>query len=172
MKKYLKDSEITELLKKITIISDTREKVNDHILKYFDNKKIPYIKRSLQTGDYSAMIGDMTLEHEITIERKSSLDELAGNLTTDRQRLEGEFTRAKADGLKVILLIENGSWEDIELHNYISKLEPKSFTATLYAWQVRYNITVNFCKPNTSGKIIYGHLYYAAREALKKGEVI
>lgn len=172
MKKYLKDSEITELLKKITIVSDTREKANEHILKYFDDKKIPYIKRSLHTGDYSAMIGDMTLEHELTIERKSSLDELAGNLTTDRQRFENEFIRAKANGLKVILLIENGSWEDIELHNYTSKLEPKSFTATLYAWQVRYNITVNFCKPNTSGKIIYGLLYYAAREALKKGEVI
>jgi ERCC4-type nuclease len=172
MKRHYTKTEIDELLKQLTIVVDTREKVNDHITGYFDKNKVAHISRALATGDYSAMIGDMTLEHELTVERKSSLDELAGNLTTDRQRFEDEFTRAKADGLKVILLIENGSWEDIELHNYTSKLEPKSFTATLYAWQVRYNITVNFCKPNTSGKIIYGHLYYAAREALKKGEVI
>lgn len=172
MKKYLKDSEITELLKKITIVSDTREKVNEHILKYFDDKKIPYIKRSLQTGDYSAMIGDMTLEHEIVIERKASLDELAGNFTTDRQRFEDEFTRAKAEGLKVYLIIESASLSDIFLHNYISRLEPKSLLASLLSWQVRYNITINFCKPSESGQIIHGILYYAAREALKKGEMI
>jgi ERCC4-type nuclease len=172
MKRHYTKTEIDELLKQLTIVVDTREKVNEHILKYFDDKKIPYIKRSLQTGDYSAMIGDMTLEHEIVIERKASLDELAGNLTADRQRFEDEMIRAKAEGLKVYLLIESASLSDIFLHNYISKLEPKSLLASLLSWQVRYNITITFCKPSESGQIIYGILYYAAREALKKGEVI
>jgi ERCC4-type nuclease len=115
------------------------------------------------------MIGDMTLEHEVAIERKASLNELAGNMTVDRDRITDEFTRAKADGLKVFFLIENASWSDIFLHNYQSKLLPKSMIATLLAWQIRYNLTVIFCKPSETGQIIYGLLYYAARESLKKG---
>jgi ERCC4-type nuclease len=172
MKKYRTDKEISELLKQITIIADTREQVNGHITDYFDKNKIAYITRKIDTGDYSAMIGDMTLEHDVVIEKKNGLDEIAGNFTVDRQRFEDEFTRAKAGGLKVFLLIENASWGDILLHNYRSKLEPKSLIASLLSWQVRFNITVTFCKPSETGQIIYGILYYAAREALKKGEIL
>ena len=167
----MSEKEITETLKSLTVISDKREQVNSHILAYLNSKKIHYIERSLQTGDYSAMIGDMTLEHDVVVERKASLDELAGNFTVDRQRFEDEFTRAKAEGLKVFLLIENASWEKILLHDYRSKLAPKSLIASLLSWQVRFNITIIFCKPSETGQIIYGTLYYAAREALKKGEL-
>lgn len=171
MRKYMTDKEINEQLKTLTIISDKREQVNQHILKYFDEKKIEYIERSLSTGDYSAMLGDMTLESDVVVERKANLDEIAGDFTVDRQRFEDEFTRAKAEGLKVYLLIENASWTSIFLHDYRSKLEPKSLIASLLSWQVRFNITVVFCKPNESGQIIHGILYYAAREALRKGQI-
>ena len=172
MRQYRTDAEIKALLKQLTIICDTREQVNGNITGYLDSKKIPYISRKLDTGDYSAMIGDMTLEHDIVIEKKNGLDEIAGNFTADRQRFEDEFTRAKAEGLKVFLLIENATWSDILLHNYRSKLSPKSLIASLLSWQVRFNITVTFCKPSESGQIIYGILYYAAREALKKGDLL
>ena len=72
------------------------------------------------------MIGNMTLEHDVVIEKKNGLDEIAGNFTVDRQRFEDEFIRAKAEGLKVFLIIENASWSDILLHNYRSKLTPKA----------------------------------------------
>lgn len=169
MRRYYTDKEIAEQLKRLTIIADSREQVNGHVTGYFDQRKVAYTTRKLETGDYSAMIGDMTLEHEVVVERKASLDELASNLV-DRQRLEDEFTRAKAIGLKVFLLIENASLSDIFLHNYRSKYAVNSFIGTLLAWQIRYNITVIFCKPSESGQIIYGLMYYAAREALKKGE--
>jgi ERCC4-type nuclease len=116
------------------------------------------------------MIDEQTLEHEVVIEKKNSIDEIAGNFTADRQRFEDEFTRAKAEGLKVFLVIENCSWSDIFLHNYRSKLEPKSLIASLLSWQVRFNITICFCKPEETGQIIHGILFYAAREALKRGE--
>ena len=169
MRKYLTEKEINERLKELTIVVDTREQVNQHITSYFDSKKIPYITRKLDTGDYSAMIGSCTLERELVIEKKNGLDELAGNFTADRQRFEDEFIRAKAEDLKVFLLVENASWDDILLHNYRSKLDPKSLMASLLSWQVRYNITVNFCNANNTGQIIYMTLYYAAREALKNG---
>ena len=171
MRRYYTDKEIAEQLKRLTIIADSREQVNGHVTGYFDKRKVAYTTRKLDTGDYSAMIGDMTLEHDVVIEKKNGLDEIAGNFTVDRQRFENEFTRAKADGLKVFLLIENASWSDILLHNYRSKLTPKSLIASLFSWQVRFNITIIFCKPSETGQIIYGILYYAAREALKKGEM-
>lgn len=171
MKRHYTDKEITDLLKQLTIICDSREQVNENITGYLDSKKIPHITRKLATGDYSAMIGDMTLEHDVVIEKKNGLDEIAGNFTVDRQRFEDEFLRAKAGGTKVYLLIENASWGDIFLHNYRSKLKSQSLLASLLAWQVRFNITIIFCKPSETGQIIYGILYYAAREALKKGEL-
>lgn len=169
MVKYLTDKEINEQLKQLTVIIDTREQVNGEIVGYFDKHKVAHATRKLDTADYSAMLGDMTLEHEVAVERKASIDEIAGNFTADRERFEREFLRAKAEGLKVFLIIENCSWSDIFLHNYRSKLEPKSLIASLLAWQVRFNITICFCKPNETGQIIHGILYYAAREALKNG---
>lgn len=171
MTRHYTDKEITELLKQLTIIVDSREQVNGHVTGYLDSKKIPHITRKLDTGDYSAMIGDMTLEHDAICERKANLDELASNFTVDRERLEREFLRAKADGIKVFLILENASWSDIFLHNYRSKLAPKSLIASLLSWQVRFNITIIFCKPSETGQIIHGILYYAAREHLKKGGV-
>lgn len=170
MKRHYTDKEISDLLKQLTIICDSREQVNGHVTGYFDKNKVAHTTRKLDTGDYSAMIGDLTLEHDVVIEKKNGLDEIAGNFTVSRQRFEDEFMRAKAEGLKVFLLIENASWSDILLHNYRSQLKPQSLIASLLSWQVRFNITVLFCKPNETGQIIHGILYYAAREALKKGE--
>jgi len=169
LRRHYTDKEITELLKQMVIVCDTREQENGHVTGYLDKRKVAHMSRKLDTGDYSAMIGDMTLEHEVVVERKNSLDELASNMV-DRIRIEDEFTRAKASGIKVFLLVENASWTDIFLQNYRSKYAVNSFIGTLLAWQIRYNITVTFCKSTESGQIIYGILYYAAREALKKGE--
>jgi ERCC4-type nuclease len=169
MKRYYTDTEIKNALKSLTVICDSREQVNAHVTGYLDSKKIPHTTRKLDIGDYSAMLGNMTLEHSIVIERKANLDELAGNFTADRQRFEDEFTRAKADGMRIYLLIENATWSDILLHNYRSKLTPKSLIASLLSWQARFNITIIFCKPAETGQIIHGILYYAARDALKRG---
>lgn len=170
MKKHYTDKEIGEMLKDLTVICDTREQCNGHITGYLDSKKIPYITRKLDTGDYSGMIYDLTLEHDVVIEKKNGLDEIAGNFTVDRQRFENEFLRAKAENFKVFLIIENASWSDIFLHNYRSKLTPKSLLASLLAWQVRYNLTIIFCKESETAQIIHGILYYAARECLSKGD--
>jgi ERCC4-type nuclease len=167
MRKFFTDAEINKELQGLTIVVDRREKVNQHITSYFVKNKIPYTERSISVGDYSAMLDDMTLEHDVVVERKASIDELCGNMTADRDRFEREFLRAKANKTKVFLLIENCSWSSIFLHDYRSKLSPKSLIATLLSWQVRFNITIIFCKPEETGQIIYGILYYAAREALK-----
>lgn len=168
MVKHWTETDIIEELKKLSVICDTREQ-QTHCKEYFDTKKVPTITRKLDVGDYSAQLGNMTLERDVAIERKHNLDELAGNLTTDRLRFEREFLRAKANNTKVFLIIENGCYEDIYLHNYRSKLSPKSLMASLMSWQVRFNITVIFCEPENTPRLIHQILYYAAREQLIEG---
>ena len=165
MVRHWTDKELAEELSKLTIICDTREQ-STKPQKYFESKGIPFKVRKLDTGDYSAMLGDLTLEHDVFIERKSGLTELSGNFGTERERFTREFTRAKADNAKPFLLIENDSIDDVFVGNYRSKLPPKSLWGSLCTWMVRYNTTVIFCKPENTGKIIAGILYYYAREML------
>ena len=164
----LTESELKARLNELTIIVDTREQ-QTHVIKYFDDKKIPYKQRALETGDYSAMLGKMTLERDIVCERKHGLDELCQNFTSDRLRFEREFMRAKAYGTKVHLIIENATWTDIFLGNYRSKTSSKSLVGSLLSWMVRFNITVTFCKPDETARIIYGIFYYYAKEKLLYG---
>lgn len=168
MNKHLTDRELTELLKGLTIICDTREQ-DTHVQKFFDSKKIPTITRKLDTGDYSCQIGDITFEREIVVERKHNLDEICGNFTAERERFEREFLRAKAYGTRVILIIENASWSDIFIGNYRSKLSSKSLTASILTWLARFDVNIVFCKPDESARIMYGIFYYYVRERLLYG---
>ena len=170
MVKHWTETELTAKLKDLQIIADSREQVNNHLTDYWDKKKVPYFTRKLDIGDYSAQLGDMTLEKDIVIERKRNLDEICGNLTADRDRFEREFLRAKATGTKVFLIIENASWTDIYLQRYRSQLSPKSLMASLMSWQVRFNITIIFCEPENTPRLIHQILYYAAREQLLSGK--
>lgn len=168
MVRHWTEAGLTAELKKLTIIADSREQVNDHLTQWWDRNSIPYVTRKLDIGDYSAQIGDMTLEEDIVIERKRNLDEIAGNFSTSRERFEREFLRAKANGTKVFLIIEDATWEDIYLHNYRSQLSEKSLVASLISFQIRFNITILFCAPQNTPRLIYNLLYYAAREQLKR----
>jgi ERCC4-type nuclease len=169
MVKHWTEADLVAALSDLKIIADSREQVNNHITEYWDRKKVPYFTRKLDVGDYSAQLGDYTLEHDIAVERKHNLDEICGNLTQDRDRFEREFLRAKANGTKVFLLIEDSGWQDIYLHNYRSRLSPKSLMASLMSWQVRFNITVWFCEKENTARLIHQILYYAAREQLLNG---
>lgn len=162
------DAELANELKNLTIIVDSREQSTSP-QKYFESKGIPFVVRKLDSGDYSAMLNNMTLEHDVFIERKASLTELSGNMGINRERFVREFTRAKADKAKPFLLIENDTIDDVFLGNYRSKLPPKSLWGSICTWMTRYNTTVLFCKPENTGRIIYSILYYYSREKLLYG---
>lgn len=177
--KYYKytDKEIQGLLDSIIILTDTREQENKHILKYFDSKNINHQPLKLDHGDYTFMIPinkdlgiyrSMYFNNIISIERKANLEELSGNFTKDRARIESEFLRSKG---KIILLIENASYQDIIMGNYNTRYKPKSFIGTLKAFECRYNLQTNFIDPLYSGNFIYYTFYYAARELLKNGNI-
>ena len=169
MRKLFTDKELNETLSHLKVIADTREQKNSHVSVYLQNKGVEVISRKLNVGDYSVQLGDETFEDDFVVERKADLDELAGNLTSDRERFEREFTRAKARGTKVFLLVENAAWSDIFAHKYKSQMPPKSLIASLLSWQVRYNVTIILVSQMHSAELIYGLLWYAARERLLGG---
>lgn len=168
MIKHWTDRELNEELKKLSIICDTREQ-DRHVEKYFSDKKIPTVVRKLDTGDYSCQLGEQSFERDVVVERKHNLDEICGNFTAERERFEREFMRAKAYGTKVYLIIENATWADIFIGNYRSKLNSKSLFGSLLSWMVRFNITVLFCRPEESARIMYGIFYYYVKERLLYG---
>lgn len=167
------DKEIKELLKSMVILVDSRENANSHILKWFDEKKISYKIEKLEFCDYSFMLPanlplgfnrDLYFTDKISIEKKSGLEEISGNLTTDRLRFESEFIRSKG---KVHLLIENASYEDIIAHKYKTEYNPVSFLASLHSFADRYNFSINFIKDNKySAQFIYYTFYYHLRNYL------
>ena len=152
------DAEIRQKLKDLVVIIDSREQVNYHLLEWLDKHHIQHKSRALETGDYSIMLGNTSFEDEVVIERKANLDEIAGNFTSGRERFEREMIRAKARGTKLFLVVENATWTDIFLHNYRSRLEPKSLFASLMSWQAEYNLTVIFCKSSETAQILYSTL--------------
>ena len=62
MNRFWNEASLKEELTHLTIIIDSREQRNEHIRAFFDKNNIPYVVRKLDSGDYSAMLGDMTLE--------------------------------------------------------------------------------------------------------------
>lgn len=167
--------EINKLLDEIVILIDTREQKNKHITNYLEDKKLNYESMKLDFSDYTCMLPkneelgitrDIYLNNTISIERKANLEELSNNFTKDRSRIETEFIRARG---KQILLIENATYEDIVLHRYKTKYNPKSFIATLNSFKARYDIETIFIDENFTGNYIYHCMKYHVRDLLKYG---
>jgi ERCC4-type nuclease len=170
------DKRISEILKGITIIVDTRENENLHITDYFKAKGLNFIERKLEYGDYSFLSPSIpelgfdepfSMEQRFAIERKHSMDELSGNLAQSRERFERELERAQADRAKLILMVEGGSWDKIIEHKYRTDLNEKSYLASLFTFVHRYNIDIQFIPAKYAGMFIFSQFYYFLRNELK-----
>lgn len=147
------------------ILVDTAEKKNQHIISMFEANGINYRNKALKTGDYSLLITkceevgimqDWYLTDEICIERKGSVDELAGNFSSsskDNDRLLREL--GKFDGTRNYLLIEDGSLQDIIDGNYRSKINGRGLFNALITLQSRSGFWPIFAGKELSGYIIY-----------------
>ena len=180
MKIRYTEKEERAILKQMGVLADTREQVWDHVKDALEAAGCPVERGKLDQGDYTAFVpmsafpgfqdveGTYSLQDEVVVERKANLDEIAGKFTTGRDRFEREFIRAKSKGIKVFLLIENASWADILSHNYRSQLSPKSLMGSLLSWQAKYNVSIVFCRPEETGRILYSTLYYWLKARLEE----
>ena len=162
--------EVEECLRNMVFLVDNREQPTARLrerLKWLE----PYERTTILVGDYTAktLLPDGTWFFcPVNIERKMNFSELVGCFCQERKRFVREFERAKEHGIKMILLVENATWEDAYLGNYRSKMTPQSFIASMLTWMARYDCQVLFCKHQTTGRLIHDILRYEMREALER----
>lgn len=167
------DKEIKEILKTLTITVDTREQKNQHVLKYFRDKDIPFKITTMKTGDYSMMIPKneelgivRDMYFNACLERKNGVDELVGSIK-DRNRFENELIRASLNPF--VLIVEDlDGYKKILNGDYISEYKPQSLLGSLKTFETRYGFSTVFIHPAHTGNYIYHHFHYMAREVLRK----
>lgn len=169
----MNSAEIQQVLDTLTLIVDTREQDTPLFRKRMKQIEIPYIRRKLDYGDYSAKVIDVDgseidLSSQFAVERKMSIDELAQNMTRSRSRFIREFERAAAAGAKTYLLVENASWEKAYSGEYRTQVNPNALTASMIAWLARYNCQLIMCKKETTPKLLHDICYREAKEYLAK----
>lgn len=167
--------EIKESLESMTLIVDTREQATERARKRIELTGLPAERRKLNVGDYSCFCllpdgTEFSMERRITIERKMDIDELCMCFGKERKRFEREFERAKEAGTKVYLIVENGTWEHVYNGKYRSKLTPQALVASIDAFRARYGMQLDFCKADTTGKLIRDILYRELKETLERRE--
>jgi len=165
------DTEIKAILKTAVILTDTREKANDHIISGLDALKVAHKPIALSFGDYSIMLPanqeaglyrDTFFDRDIIIERKANLDELAGNFSKHREQFKNEMTRA-GGASKYLLIEQGGGYGAIINKQYRAQLSYRAFFASILSFQARYGLNVIFTGPDMSAEIIWGLLYYHVR---------
>lgn len=179
MRNKYTDSQIKVLLKNLCIVIDTREQVNQHITSYFDKKKIKYIVRKLDQGDYSCFIEsneetkpldvtrDCYFDDEIAIERKNSVNELIQSIK-DRDRFENEFCRLNKYKIKTHMIIEDvNGYRKLVTGDYRSEYKKESATASYETLMTRYDINAHFLDKDVTAYKIYKICYYHVYEILK-----
>jgi hypothetical protein len=108
---------------------------------------------------------DLYFDRHIVVERKANLDEYAGNQANERDRIKKEFTLAPKEK---VLLIENGSYQDMVEGNYRSNYSAQSYYGTIHSFWHEYGLPVVFMPDKSySGKFIIGYFYYYLRNIIK-----
>jgi ERCC4-type nuclease len=169
--------DIESTLKTMVICVDSREQATEQSKRRYADFGVPWERGKLDFGDYSAVFtlpdgSKFDLRKVCTIERKQSIDELCGCYTHDRARFEREFERAKAVNAKIVLLIEEASWEKAYNGKYRSQMKPQALVASMLAWLARYDCQIIMCRAESSGHLIKDILYREAKERLTNMEVI
>ena len=138
----------------IKVICDSKEKKNEHILRYFDRHGIDYEIRKLDVGDYMFEGGT------ISVDTKRSVDELASNMLNrnDHARFLREAKRAADSGIKLIVLLETSKYKSIpDLATWRSKysgISGRSLMDAIYKTHIAYGVEFLFCPKISTGRRI------------------
>lgn len=149
----------------MVIICDSREKKNQHVLRYFDAHGIPYRIQKMDVADYQLEGAD-----GVVVDRKQNLAELSTNLMNrkDHSRFWKEVRRAKDAGTKLIVLCEHGgkirTIQDVALwSNPYSGVSGRALMDEIYRVHIAYGVEFLFCDKRSTGKRICELLQPALR---------
>jgi ERCC4-type nuclease len=122
------------------IISDSREQLELDFSGLEGVEKVETM--GLAYGDYTAIIHEKSVP--IVFERKGFSD-LWGTMTTGYDRFKKELERAKADNIKLVLIIE-GTYSDVWNGFERSQFQGNSMLKKLAMLYVRYDLEYIFCE--------------------------
>ncbi len=174
MRYHFTESEVRKLAGTFTVLHDTREQQNGHILAWLEQAGVAYKRRALKTGDYSIMVPacpDLGLLRDIylgaAIERKNGVDELIGTVK-ERTRFENELIRGQRLGFFAVVVEDGAGYGKIVNGDYRSLYNSKALQASLAALSIRYSCPIHFIPAEYSARWIYTFLYYFALEQLRQ----
>lgn len=174
MRYHFTNSEIKCLATTLTVLHDTREQQNGHILAWLDKAGIAHRRKALATGDYSIMVPacqELGLLRDIyfgaAVERKNSVDELVETVK-QRARFENELIRGQRLGFFAVVVEDAAGYSKMVEGNYRSRYNSKALQASVAALSLRYGCPVYFIPAEYSARWIYTHLYYFALEQLRQ----
>ena len=127
------DNQLKKILDNLIICVDSREQSNQHIIDFFNKKKIPYKVMKLPLGDYSIMSPkgsfegqerDIYFTNDFVVERKASIDEICGNLKDDAARLKKELAHLNKHDIEFYIFLEDENYElNLRNANYMSQYD-------------------------------------------------
>lgn len=165
-------SEKKDFMKKVNIIIDTREQKNAHIVTALDEMGIMHESKKLDYCDYSFQIDGKDFSGICVIERKANVNEVYGNVSSERERIEKEFDTASKNANQRTLLIENvQDWNALKSFSLPEKDMDKcrkvknigeTCYSTLQAWKCgnRYNFNVEFVPDITKTAVKIVEIFY------------
>ena len=169
----LSKEEKKDFLKKVVVFVDTREKKNSHIIEKFKEMGIMHESKKLDYGDYSFSVENKDFSCSCVIERKSGVNEVYGNISADRERIEKELDTISRNANQCTFLIENvKDWEwlkTFELSDFALKGNQRKVKnigetcySTLQSWQCgnRYNFKVEFVQNDKNTAVKMLELFY------------
>jgi hypothetical protein len=165
-----------DFMQSVTIIHDTRERENGHILTALDSLGVNHEQRKLDFGDYSFLNCGRDFALTCVIERKANVDELYNNIMAESgRRLEQELDAGRLIANQFTLLIENCAGPDA-LRDYIvpdwqMRMTPARKVADIgrycyeriRAWECgnRYQFRTRFvADPNQTAAAMLEEFYY------------
>ena len=134
MKLKFTDKELKKILDSLTVIIDSREQRCDHVIDFFNRKNINYVVEKLPFGDYSCKLPkgcfegqyrEIYFSNDIVIERKNSIDEIAGNLKDEAYRLKKELAHMNMYDIKYFFFVEDKDFHaNLRNGNFRSQYDP------------------------------------------------
>lgn len=166
---------VESCLPEMTVLVDSRERNNEHILRYFEKEKIPYEVKKLLFGDYSARLRDLPLEWTFAVERKGSLQELANNLSGDgwdRFGREIGATERPFSHVQMAVLLEDASMRDLFVRSWpYGGVTAETMRRFFFGVSVRYDVSLHFAEKAESGETVYYLLRETFRQKIRHGGI-
>ena len=165
--------EIETALGGMVVLVDTREQDTPRLRARLKEINCPYERHKLDFGDYSFKVCDRDFSLQCVVERKANVNELWGNITKDRERIEKEFHAMSSITHSANLIIEccpdRDFLKDFKLDSYTMQAQGrkvqdigKYIYSTLQSWSSsnRYGLNIHYMRGNKGTADLLLSIFY------------